>query len=409
MSNINQSTKLDKCLITGNPVVNVLDLGQHAYADTFIDESQVHLSEPVFPLQVCLNAESGHLQLGYASNAEERYNLYSYSYTSSNSAFARNHWDNYAAEVKTYYKPKGLVVEVGSNDGYLLGQFINETTEVLGVDSSKTMVDIATTANIPTMQAVFSTDIAETIRKRHGAASVVIANNVFNHANDPLNFAQAAADLIDDEGHFIFEMPYWRAMVESGRFVDMVYHEHISYFTVKGVATLLAKVGLEIEDFKVVDYHGGSLRVVARKITNNSPNHKVLEAIEEETNMGLFDIEFYKNLEQTFKRKRDMWLAEFYRLRENEPDAVIIGVGAAAKANTWLTWHGLRHGMIDYVTDSSAFKQGKYTPLSRIPIRSDNEFANHANPYALILSWNISNGLREAILKINPNTRFFSQ
>jgi hypothetical protein len=106
--------------------------------------------------------------------------------------------------------------------------------------------------------------------------------------------------------------------------------------------------------------------------------------------------------------KSDAWLGKFYQLRQAEPDAVFIGVGAAAKANTWLTWHGLNKTHLKCVTDASQFKQGKYTPLSRIPIASDEVFAQYENPYAVILSWNIGEGLRRAILNINPRTRFIS-
>ena len=132
-------------------------------------------------------------------------------------------------------------------------------------------------------------------------------------------------------------------------------------------------------------------------------------AIENETTMGLFDPKFYAQLEKKFIKQRNEWLLNFYQLIADEPDAVIIGVGAAAKANTWLTWHKLDKTVLNCITDASQFKQGKYTPLSRIPICSDDEFAKHKKPYALVLSWNIGEPLRQALLNINPNTRFISQ
>ena len=135
----------------------------------------------------------------------------------------------------------------------------------------------------------------------------------------------------------------------------------------------------------------------------------VEDAIARETQIGLFDTRFYQVVQRRFEQQRDTWLHDFYQLRMAEPDAVFIGVGAAAKANTWLTWHGLNSTHLHCVTDSSAHKQGKYTPLSRIPIVDDAEFAQHDRPYALILSWNIGEGLKRAILNINPNTRFLTQ
>lgn len=409
MSNnaITQSQLVTGCVITNKPVVKILDFGQHAYADTFISPDQLDLSEPIFPLHVYLNSESGSIQLGYVSSAEDRYNLYSYSYTSSNSQTARNHWDEYASTVKGRGHAKGLVVEIGSNDGYLIGQF--KDNKAVGIDSSTEMCKLAEARGVETVNALFNASTAKELKNKHGGAGVIMANNVFNHANDPVAFARAVADLLDNDGEFVFEVPYWLSMIESGRFTDMVYHEHPTYFTVKMVWNLLKTAGLEITDFDVVDYHGGSLRVFARRDTGANMPVTVEDAIARETQIGLFNEYFYQQLQHRFERLKIEWLEKFYKLLNEDPDAVVIGVGAAAKANTWLKWHGLDSTVIRYITDASPYKQGKYTPLTRIPVTDDNEFARHERPYALILSWNIGEGLRRAILNINPNTRFISQ
>ena len=406
---ITESQLLTKDLISGGDVVKILDFGQHAYADTFIAEDQQNLSEPVFPLQLYLNPESGGIQLGYVSDAKDRYNLYSYSYTSSNSKTARDHWEEYARWVKSKFSTAGLVVEIGSNDAYLLKQFKAEGTKPLGIDSSKAMCEIALTHGINTLQTLFGSTVGTTVRGNFGSAKLVMANNVFNHANDPVDFAQGVTNLLENDGVFVFELPYWSYMVSSGRFTDMVYHEHITYFTIKSTWNLLKAAGLELIDFEIVNYHGGSIRGVARLDRGSEMPEKIAKAIEEETEAGLFLPEFYSWLQGQFVQQRNRWMKEFYELVEQDPDAVIIGVGAAAKANTWLTWYGLNKSHIHCIADSSAYKQGKYTPLSRIPIRGDEEFAKHENPYALILSWNISEPLKHALLNINPNTRFISQ
>lgn len=408
-TDITHSRYLDTCLITTEPMTKVLDFGQHAYADTFVSKNQLNLSEPVFPLQVHLNPKSGMLQLGYVSNAEARYNLYNYSYTSSNSKTARDHWDEFATTIKSKYNTDGLVVEIGSNDAYLIKQFNKESTTTLGIDSSSAMCELAKEHGVNALNALFHPNVAYDVVPKYGRASVVIANNVFNHANDPVEFAFGVSFLLDKDGIFVFEVPYWLEMVRSGRFTDMVYHEHISYFTIKSLHNLLAIAGLEIVDFDVVNYHGGSLRVVAKTATGNPMTEKVAQAIAEETAAGLFDVDFYKALQKKFEQQRNTWMAKFYQILQDEPDAVVIGVGAAAKANTWLTWHGLNKTHLHCITDASKHKQGKYTPLSRIPILDDDEFAKYPNPYALILSWNIGEGLKQALLRINPNTRFISQ
>lgn len=409
MNSLYSSNFVTRCLISNESVSKILDFGQHSYADTFISENQLHLSEPVFPLQLFLNPDSGLIQLGYVSNDEERYNLYEYSYTSSNSRVSRNHWDEFASFATNKYKDYNLAVEIGSNDGYLIKQFAGESKKVLGIDCSKQMCDIANASGVESLQRVFGLSVAEEVVEKYGNADVIIANNVFNHSNNPLDFAKAVAKLLSKNGVFIFEVPYWLNMVESGRFVDMVYHEHISYFTVKSCYNLLKAAGLTMVDYQVVDYHGGSLRVEAKLTETSVESDKVKEAIEQETSAGLFDLDFYKRFQAKLELDRANWLNNFYELLRNEPDAVVIGVGAAAKANTWLNWHRLDKTLIRCITDASKNKQGKYTPLSRIPITSDDEFAKHERPYALILSWNISSELKNILLKINPNIRFISQ
>jgi len=403
-NNITISNLITECVISKAPVEKILDFGQHAYADTFVREDQLHLSEPVFPLQVYLNANSGSIQLGYVSSAKDRYNLYSYSYTSSNSQTARNHWDEYAQTIRSRGHT-GLVVEIGSNDGYLVSKF----DHAVGVDSSAEMCALCQAKGIETINTLFDDATADAIKNKHSTASAIIANNVFNHANNPVAFAQSVARLLSDTGEFVFEVPYWLSMIESGRFTDMVYHEHPTYFTVKMAWNLLKAAGLEITDFDVVDYHGGSLRVFARLDTGADMPIKIQDAIVLETQKGLFDPAFYQNLQWKFEQTKIDWLTAFYRLLSEDPKAVVIGVGAAAKANTWLKWHGLDSTVVHCITDASEHKQGKYTPLTRIPVLADEEFARHEQPYALILSWNIGEGLRRAILNINPNTRFISQ
>jgi hypothetical protein len=170
---------------------------------------------------------------------------------------------------------------------------------------------------------------------------------------------------------------------------------------------LLSRAGLSIADYELVNYHGQSLRIIAHH--SQVVTDKVAQAIKQETEQGLYDPAFYVNLQRNLEMFKNKWLAEFYNMLNEDPDAVVIGVGAAAKANTWLNFYGLNKTVIKCITDASEFKQGKYTPLTRIPIRPDNEFAMHDRPYALILSWNIAEPLKQALLKINPNTRFISQ
>ena len=374
-----------KCLITGEPVTKILDFGMHPYADTFVSKDQLSLTEPTLPLEVYLNELSGQIQLGYVSHDYERYSLYSYSYTSSNSKFARDHWDAYYQKMKELFNTKdSLVVEIGSNDGYLSQHFLKDNNKVLGIDPSAEMCRLAVDRGVETYNTLFTKEAAGTVSKKYGNAKLIVANNVFNHSNNPVDFAEGVADLLAKDGVFVFELPYWGSTVESGRF-DQTYHEHVSYFTMKSTYSLLSKVGLKITGFELVDYHGGSLRVYSKKEEGATTNPEVFDMIKKETEQGLFDVETYTKWQKTLAQKRNEFLKNLYSLKVTEPDVAIIGVGAAAKANTFLNYYNIDSTVLDYVTDSSTHKQGKYTPLTRIPIVGDEVFRDYEKVYALIL------------------------
>ena len=403
-----ESTFSNRSLISDNIVKKILDFGQHPFADTFVSKKHLNVSEPVYPLEVYLDEETGMIQLGYISNASSRYNLFDYSYTSANSKYSRQHWTSFYTDMLDTVSPDGLVIEIGSNDGYLIKKFDMIGLPTIGIDSSKYMCDMAERVGVTCVNEVFNEDLAHRIKYAYAAppAKLIIANNVFNHANDPVDFARGVASLLHDDGMFVFELPYWKDSVVNRR-LDQVYHEHITYFTVTSAYNLLKKAGLHMVDFDTNGYHGGSLRVFARKGSGDR-TEKIQRQMILETSEGLFNLDFYEDLRHDLTTKRSEWLRDFYTIRASS-DVPIIGVGAAAKANTWLNWYGLDRNDISFVTDSSPHKQGKYTPLSRIPIVGDEVFAEYDNPYALILSWNISDTLKDILLDINPTVRFLTQ
>lgn len=400
----NQNSK--KCLVCNHGLEKILDLGMHPYADTFINESQLGISEPVLPLEVFLCQKCSGIQLGYLSNDFERYNLYSYSYTSANSAFSRNHWDKYAETMIKRFDIKGKsVIEIGSNDGYLINKF-KENNKVIGIDPSKTVAQIAkSTYGIQTITDLFSLQNSNRVKKKFGKANLIIANNVFNHSNKPLDFAKGVKNLLTEDGVFVFEMPYWLDTIQSKKF-DQIYHEHVSYFTVKSSYNLLAKAGLEIFDTEEVEYHGGSLRIYAKPTKDDSPKKikKVQDMINKEEKFGLFKISTYIKFQKDITLVRDKFLSKVFNLKAK--GFHIIAVGAAAKGNTFLNFYKLDKTIIDFVTDSSKHKQGKYTPLTRIPIVGDEIFKKYKKVYALILSWNISTTLKKNLKKINSEITF---
>ncbi len=395
----------DSCLVCNSKNIDeIIDLGSHPFADTFIPEFKKSVADTIYPLVCTLCKECGHVQTKYSTDPNARYSQTDYSYTSSNSSFSRGHWDSYAKEISEELNlPKGsIIVEAGSNDGYLSEQFVKLGYECVGVDPSPYMAELANKRGIKTIVGLFGKDTSQEFLKNHSQAKLVVANNVFNHSDNPNEFVKSVADILSNDGYFVFEQPYWVTSIQTEKF-DQIYHEHVSYFTIKSAKKLLSNVGLCVINAKVVNYHGGSLRIIAQKSNKPSQAEKM---IEKEEQAGIFKIETYKNFMQKIKHQRNLFLERVYKIKQqNKP---IIAVGAAAKGNTFLNFYNLDKTVIDYVTDSSPHKIGKYTPATRIPIVGDEIFSKYSEVYALILSWNLKDQLLPILSKINPNIKFIS-
>lgn len=395
----------ENCLICDSKnLKEIIDLGMHPLADSFIPESKLSDPDLGYPLVCDLCMDCGNVQTRCETDPKMRYAGLDYSYTSSNSNFSMSHWNNFEEEISKEIEipSESLVVEIGSNDGYLAERFKKSGKKVVGVDPSPYMAELAEKRGIETVVALFDSQSSEEILNKYGKAKLVIANNVFNHSNNPLEFAKSVEKILSLGGYFVFEQPYWLVGVKSGKF-DQIYHEHVSYFTVKSALKLLNRVGLSIKSAKVVDYHGGSLRIIAEKKENfGQETEEVKKMIEAEKE--LFDLETYEKFMKQNKLQRSRFLQKLHKIKEE--GRTIIAVGAAAKGNTFLNSYCLDKTVVDYVTDSSPHKQGKHTPLTRIPIVGDEIFAKFDKPCALILSWNIANQLKEILLKINPNIEF---
>jgi SAM-dependent methyltransferase len=393
-------------LISGQDLVPVLDFGMHACADSFVGVHQLHLSEPSFPLTCGLDTLTGYLQLTNVTDDSHRYTLYDYSYTSANNIPAQRHWHELADWImRNCNIASRPVVEVGSNDGYLLELLQNRGVQVIGIDPSPGMIELARARGLECLPTMWNETSAAEVVHRKGKVAAVISNNVLNHANDPVAFANTVKSALFRGGYWVFEVPYLLDLVQGQRF-DQIYHEHVSYFTVSSLKHLLESAGFGIVAIDRINYHGGSLRVAAQL---GRPHNAVLnQMIQAERAAGLFSPDAYRAWYQQLVMRRNQWMQKFYERINERPEVPVIGVGAAAKANTALTWYGLDSSLIHSITDASPLKQGKFTPLTRIPIRHDEEFANHPSATALLLTWNLSAHLMKTVSNINSNVDFLS-
>ncbi|MEO5803433.1 MAG: class I SAM-dependent methyltransferase [Verrucomicrobiota bacterium] len=390
----------------------IINLGMHPMADTYIPVNRMDEADRVYPLICDLCESCGQIQLRTVTSPAERYSDVEYSYTSSNSKTAQTHWINYAADVAEMIglKRDDAVLEIGSNDGFLTEQFRILGCKCLGIDPSPTMVKLALERGIKTIEGLFSENSADEVEKILGKKpKLIAANNVFNHANEPFDFAQGIKSLLAPDGTFVFQVPYWLQLFVQEK-IDQVYHEHVSHFTVRHAVNLFKSVGMTINHVEENDYHGGSIRVFVghkpMKLVAKPGGLSVEQFIEKENDLGLFNLDIYKKFREQIQNARNRFLQEIYRLK-NEGKAIVC-VGAAAKGNTFLNYYNLDASVIDYVTDSSPCKIGKYTPRTRIPIASDDILRNYPSVHAIILSWNISAALQTILKKINPHIIFLN-
>lgn len=397
--------KRKECLVCKHgELVTILDFGLQPFADTFIPKELLHETEPIHPLIIDLCSCCGHVQTQIATNPDDRYSRYEYSFLSSSSEVAKKHWQEFAQDVNELAKKKKLfVLEIGSNDGYLGKCFMELGHNYLGVDASPVMVDIANKADIETWHGLFNIEFARKINKLYKKADYIIANNVFNHIDDLHSFMDSVNDVLNPDGSFVIEVPYWLLEFKEINF-GKIYHEHVNYFTIKSLKTLFDQFGFKITHVNLNDYHGGTMRVYASK---NHENTKLLQKfIKDEQENKVHDFNSYEKISTELKYRRSQFLANL--MVETQKKIPVIGIGAAAKGNTFLNYHNLDFKTIDYISDISPTKIGKYTPMSRIPIVDDDIFKEYNEVIAIVLTENISPKLKSILLRINPQIKFIN-
>ena len=397
---------MKKFFLKNKKNIKIFDLGNHPFADTFISSKELVKKEPIYPLRCMLDKKSGCIFNEVITSDKKRYNLYDYSYTSSNSKYSKNYWKRYAINFKKKYKFKGKILEIGCNDGFLLKQLNIKGFKTYGCDASKFICDLSKKSNLKILNFIFNLKSSRKIKKKIGFVDYVIANNVLNHSNNPDNFIKGVKNMLNDDGYFIFEQPYWLDMIKTSR-IDQIYHEHITYFTLKFSNWILEKNGMYLYDYEKSSYHGGSLRVIAKKKNNflNQNFNKINKAIQTEEKFGLFKKKIYINITRRLENKKKILLKKITNYKKK--NFKIVGIGAAAKANTFLCYFNLNNKIIDFVTDASKFKIGKYTPKTRIPIYSDDILKKkNVKVVAIILSWNISELIKTKLRKFNKNLKF---
>ena len=365
-----------------------LDLGMQPHSDGFLREAQLAEPEPVFPLTVALCESCGQTQLTYVVSAEYLWNQ-EYVYDSSVTETGRAHFGRMAADiVRDYAVPAGsLSVDIGSNVGVLVAGFADAGLKAMGVDPAVVPARIANENGRETVCALFSAEVAEKIAAERGRAAVVTGTNVFAHVDDLDDLMAGVEALLDEKGIFVIEAPYLVDLVEKLEY-DTVYHQHLSYLSIQPLRTFFARFGMELFDVVRTAIHGGSVRLfVARKGARDTrPIVAELAAAEE-----AMDLHSPAFLDAFARKVVDHRQALVRMLRElKDAGKTIAGLSAPAKGNTLLNYCGINGSILDFVTERSALKVGRYTPGSRLSILPDAALVDRRPDYALVLAWNFA-------------------
>jgi len=358
-------------------------------ANSFLSKKQLAGdNELFFPLDINFCPNCGQLQLSHVVSPNILFK--NYIYVSSTSPVFVKHFEDYANSVFRKFKLKknDLVVDIGSNDGILLKPFKKLGTKVLGVDPAVKIAKEATKEGIETLPLYFSTEIVEKITKRYGHAKVICANNVFAHINDIDDMVEAVKQVLTDDGVFIIEAPYLVNLLKKNLF-DTIYHEHLSYLSVKPLTVFFRRHGMKIIDVEETESHGGSIRVFVAK---NESKHKIGLSVKrfcnKEEKLGLSKIgtylDFAKRIEKN-KKELNVLLKNLKLQRKK-----IVGYGAPAKGNTLLNYFKIGPETLDYIIDDSVYKQGLFTPGTHIKVVSSDIILKDKPDYIFILAWNFA-------------------
>jgi SAM-dependent methyltransferase len=361
-----------------------VDLGLSPLANSYLEPRQLRQPERFYPLHVHVCEQCLLVQLEELESPERIFG--EYAYFSSYSSTWLKHSRRYADAISERLGLGGgsLVVEIASNDGYLLRRFRDDGIPILGIDPSPGPAAVAADLGVPTLVEFFGAEMAARLRAEGKAADVVIANNVMAHVPDLNGFVAGLATLVAEDGVVTIENPYVRDLIAHGEF-DTIYHEHYCYFSCSAVDRLLRRHGLhlnKVEHFPRL--HGGTLRWWAARGRN--PHPSVTEYLEEEQATGVDRVDYYAGFGTQVGAIQQDLIGLLFDLRKR--GARIVAYGAAAKGATLLNSTRVPHALMEYVVDRNPHKQGWHMPGTHLEIRSPQAIADDPPDYVLLLAWN---------------------
>lgn len=348
------------------------------------------LNEPeiYLPLKVFVCSNCWLVQTDEIKKADQIFND-EYTYFSSFSSSWLEHskkYVNYMIE-RFGFNENSKVIEIASNDGYLLQYFKEKNIPVLGVEPTSNTAKVAIDKGIETITKFFDTDLAK--NKLQSKADLILGNNVLAHVPDINDFVKGVKIALKPKGVNTFEFPHLCKLIGLNQF-DTIYHEHFSYLSLTTVKTIFEFQGLEIFDVQQLTTHGGSLRVFSKHKEDSTKKieKSVFDLLKFEESIGVNSLNYYKNFQSKVDEIKNSFLS--FLIQAKSENKKVVGYGAAAKGNTLLNYCGIKASdLIDYVADASPFKQGKYLPGSRIPVYHPHKIKENEPDYIIIFPWNL--------------------
>jgi hypothetical protein len=395
IKNMEHFSRRSNCRVCGGTnLVKVLDLGSMPLANAFLKKEDFG-SEESFPLTVVFCEDCFLLQVPEVVDPAILFKDYDY-ITSASKPLAE-HFVEMGKVLKDRFitTKNDLMVEVGGNDGTLLGA-VKDDCRVLNIDPAENIAALAREKGVATEVAFFGKETALIIRKKYGSAKVIVANNVMAHIDDIRGVFKGVSSLLSDDGSYVFEVHWVGNLIGDGGF-DQIYHEHLCYYSLLTLNRLIEDSGMHIFDVEFVPIHGKSLRVFAGK--KQQKTKAVDEVFLFEKEIGLDKTETFKKFSEKVEKNRADILDVLSRLKKEGKK--IAGYGAPAKGNTLLNYVGIGPDVIDYLTDTTPMKQGLYSPGGHIPVVSPDKLISDRPDYVLLLAWNYA----DAILKKEAKLR----
>jgi SAM-dependent methyltransferase len=382
-------------LCDSDRLLGIVDLGATPAGERFLTADELELPEPTFPLHLRLCEDCLLLQipaLDAAEDAGTEYSCFS-SYSDSRVKSAKDFVKE--ALGRLTLTTDSFVVEVGSNDGYLLQHVVEAGIRCLGIEPSANVGAVARDRGVPTVSKFLDEHSARDLRAEHGPADLLVANNVYAHVPDLLDFTQALRGLLSDEGWLAIEVHHALNMVVQGQF-DTIYHQHFQYYTLLSATRALATAGLAVVDAELMPTHGGSIRIWARPTRIAAPaSERVMSLLRMEKAAGLHRVDGYLQLRRRTESLRHSLLRFLLGCREDGKR--VVGYGAPSRGNTLLNYCGIRSDLLEYIVDRNPYKQGRFTPGTRIPIRDPRLLTVDRPDVVLALPWNLENELTDEL------------